>query len=353
MGFTPAPAVADDDLEVLAYTEGEWPARSSPDRRAQWLGGSEDDPPPEYITGFDLWLPPNANVDEEIAELQSGLADLGTTVDESVDALGNRVASLEDGSALPPTGGFVRFSADDTWMVPEGVTRVRFRAKGPGGGAGGGGSAASTQLQVGGGGGGAGGLWDDWLDVQPGDTLEMVVPAGGVGGSGGAAGGNPGSNGTFGGQTTITHRRAGVTQTTVAVDGGGPGTGADASSATQVNGGSFSRNAFVSANSPTHPGAGGMSSQATTPMSGGLSGGTGGGVATATTGGNPGRAATARGCYSLNAPGATTQTGAAGADGQDATVPGAGGGGGGGGAAGTGKGGTGGDGGPGVVELWW
>ncbi|MCC6717372.1 MAG: hypothetical protein IT555_05765 [Acetobacteraceae bacterium] len=83
------------------------------------------------------------------------------------------------------------FTADTSFVVPPGVTRLRVRAIGGGGG--GGGNTASG----GGGGGGGGGYAEGVFAVGPGQVIAVGVGAGGAAGSNasGSAAGNSGGNG--------------------------------------------------------------------------------------------------------------------------------------------------------------
>ena len=67
-----------------------------------------------------------------------------------------------------------------SWVVPENVTRIVYRAWGAGGG--GGGNCRYYQ-SMGGGGGGAGAYISGFLKVTPGTTLSILVGEGGTGGS--------------------------------------------------------------------------------------------------------------------------------------------------------------------------
>lgn len=77
-----------------------------------------------------------------------------------------------------------QFTADDTWVVPAGVTQILVKAKGAGGGGSGAWTTAGGALHPGGGGGE--GAEVDWvpLTVTPGWTLTIDVGAGGAGGTG-------------------------------------------------------------------------------------------------------------------------------------------------------------------------
>lgn len=96
----------------------------------------------------------------------------------------------------------VTFTANGSWTVPAGITRIMIYGCGGGGGGGGGsGSAASGA----GGGGGGGASLAHWcpVNVTPGDVLSITVGAAGPGGGGGTAGGGTATSGTVGGTTTV------------------------------------------------------------------------------------------------------------------------------------------------------
>ncbi|KAG0009585.1 hypothetical protein BGZ81_003307 [Podila clonocystis] len=105
------------------------------------------------------------------------------------------------------------FTENDTFTVPEGVTRLWISACAGGGGGGGGGATSNTETGgYGGGGGGGGGAGESVLckryTVKPGDTLPIVIGKGGAGGSAGAFADETErthhlSNGTPGGDTKI------------------------------------------------------------------------------------------------------------------------------------------------------
>lgn len=102
--------------------------------------------------------------------------------------------------SMLPLRNLVAFEESATWVVPPGVTRVRYRVMG-GGGAGGNDSYGGGS----GGGGGGGGYCEGIADVSPGDEIVVTVGAGGPSpatlvSSNGASGGTS-SFGTFGSAT--------------------------------------------------------------------------------------------------------------------------------------------------------
>lgn len=96
----------------------------------------------------------------------------------------------------------VTFTANGSWTVPAGITKIW--CYGCGGGGGGGGGSGSAANGAGGGGGGGASLahWSP-VDVTPGDVLSITVGAAGPGGGGGTAGGGTATSGTVGGTTTV------------------------------------------------------------------------------------------------------------------------------------------------------
>lgn len=125
------------------------------------------------------------------------------------------------------------FDANDTWVVPTGLTNIDRVLRLAGGGSGGDGSGSS------GGGGGAGGLTEESNEsVTPGASMPVVVGAGGVAvktsGNPGVAGGNTSFNGltVLGGGPG----GAGQTNTPPATGGSGAGGGASTNAADQPGG---------------------------------------------------------------------------------------------------------------------
>jgi hypothetical protein len=105
-------------------------------------------------------------------------------------------AKLDD---LEPMPGPTYFTSSGSYVVPNGVTKLRYRLSGGGGG---GGGCASSQ---GAGGGGSGSYAEGVLAVTPGQTVTVTIGAGGTAGSsGGGAGGNGGTSSLAGsGFTTV------------------------------------------------------------------------------------------------------------------------------------------------------
>jgi len=102
------------------------------------------------------------------------------------------------------------------YTVPADVNYIRVIGCGGGGGGGG------AQNGVSGGGGGGGSpIFEGVLDVVAGETLTIVVGAGGTGGVNGASG----TNGGNGGNTTITGSSSGLILTIVGATGGLAGSG--------------------------------------------------------------------------------------------------------------------------------
>ncbi len=142
-----------------------------------------------------------------------------------------------------------------TFIVPTGVTSITVKAWGAGGGGGSGGSAAA------GGAGGGGGYVSGTIAVTPGETLDIYVGSGGIGGTRNTSGGGGG-----GGAYTSIYR--GTTPLAIAAGGGGGGGGRSTAS---------------------HIGGGGGAGGGTTGIAGGASlANNGGGGGTATAGGNGG-----------------------------------------------------------------
>jgi hypothetical protein len=122
------------------------------------------------------------------------------------------------GGLAPGFSRIVSFTSSSTFVVPNGVTRVKVRMCGGGGG---GGAGANNQ---GGGGGGAGGYAENVFPVTPGQSIAVTIGVGGNGGvSGGAASGNGGTT-SFGALMSATGGNGGVNATSFA-SGGSPGLG--------------------------------------------------------------------------------------------------------------------------------
>ena len=240
--------------------------------------------------------------------------------------------------------GPVVFNANGSWTVPTTATALRITCVGGGGGGGGGGAASSSLAQVGGSGGASGTCSEQVVMVTGGTELTVIVGAGGAGGAGGSSGGgNAGSNGTIGGDSTVTGGAVSVRGS-----GGPGGKGAAGNSTSPVSGAAYGGRSGLFVNSAT-AGCGGASATAGgAPISYSPGGGAGGSSASGTSGGAGGGAGGATGGGSTGAGGAPA--GGSGGAGQQATVASGGGGGGGGGTAG-GAGGPGGAGAAGMVVI--
>jgi hypothetical protein len=240
---------------------------------------------------------------------------------------------------LPAQAGATKlFTANGSYVVPNGISFLDVTVLGAGGGGGGGGAATGTTLQKGGGGGGAGAMTRAILPAPAaGTSLAVVVGAGGAGGAGGTANGGAGANGSNGGLSSVIG--SGVT---VYANFGTGGFASAGNSTTTVNGGICAGSSGTGIGTDSRwLGSGGPSgSTSAGPVLGSMGGG-GGGTASATLGGLGGQAGSLTLAIALNGGAAGTAVGGAGATGA-ATDYGCGGGGGGGGAAGTGAGGAGG-----------
>lgn len=117
-----------------------------------------------------------------------------------------QVAGLS--SARIPTSNIQRYTTagTNTWVVPAGVTRVYVEVQGGGGGGGGAASSGGS-----GGGGSGGGYAEGWVDVTPGQSITVIVGAGGTAGTG-----SPSVNGGAGGSSSF-----GSTSPVSATGGGG------------------------------------------------------------------------------------------------------------------------------------
>jgi hypothetical protein len=105
------------------------------------------------------------------------------------------------GFLTPATKGQLRFTADGSFNVPAGVTKMWVSGIAGGGGGGGGGSNnLANSIGGGGGGGGAGqAAFKKVMNVTPGEVIPITIGLGGAGGAGGTAGNDDavdGSNGT-------------------------------------------------------------------------------------------------------------------------------------------------------------
>lgn len=120
------------------------------------------------------------------------------------------IAGVQDDVAVTPLklANFVNATrnlsthiVNGSFVVPAGVRKIF--VSGCGGGGGGGGAAADANYHGGGGGGGSAGfLFRKAYAVTPGQTLSVVIGAGGSGGTGGSNGGNAAA-GNAGGATVI------------------------------------------------------------------------------------------------------------------------------------------------------
>jgi hypothetical protein len=112
------------------------------------------------------------------------------------------------------------------WVVPSGVTQIQMTCNAAGGGGGGGATYTDStyHLSADGGTGGAGGRAVSILTVTPGETLTMVVGAGGAAGvtvSGSGSGGSQGTAGLRGGATQIQRGATVLVSATSGYGGGG------------------------------------------------------------------------------------------------------------------------------------
>ncbi len=231
----------------------------------------------------------------------------------------NRVVSSAWVTGFFSSGRAKAFTANGTFTVPTGVTKVWLTGVGGGGGGGAGGGATTANIGGGGAGGAAGQCtFQQEVTVTPGTSIAVTIGAGGSGGT--SVSGASGNDGTAGGNTTF-----GALATLV---GGGAGGGGASSVATGAGG------AGAASASNAHNGAAGSCGNDA------KSGGTGGAGASSPFGGGGGAG---RGASSN------------GVNGYAAGGWGAGGGGGGGayGNTATFTGGTGGAGTPGILIVEW
>ena len=127
---------------------------------------------------------------------------------------------------LPASAGYTGasaevFTANGTFTIPTGITRVKMTVVGGGGGGGGGQNSGCCNPAAPGGGGGGGGSAIKWFtSLTPGNTLTVTRGAGG--GGGGVAG-----NGTSGGTSSVASGTE--TITTVSATGGAFGLGTSTS----------------------------------------------------------------------------------------------------------------------------
>lgn len=171
---------------------------------------------------------PTTNLDAGTDSPGSARADLKTAVDQLNAAIAARgaasgVASLDSSTKIPiaqlPTtfiaNGVQSYIAAGSysWTVPAGIYRLRVRCWG----AGGGGGFGVDPTAHGGGGGGAGMAYKVWT-VSPGDSVSVVVGAGGAGGVGPAN-----AAGTAGANSTVTIGGVSITGQGGGAGGAGPG----------------------------------------------------------------------------------------------------------------------------------
>jgi len=109
------------------------------------------------------------------------------------------------GFLTPAAKGQDRFTADGSFTVPAGVTRLWISGVAGGGGGGGGGSnnAANSIGQSGGGGGSGQAVFKKGVIVVPGQVIPITIGLGGAGGAGGTAGNDDAVNGAIGTDTII------------------------------------------------------------------------------------------------------------------------------------------------------
>ena len=122
---------------------------------------------------------------------------------------------------LPSAGGQQIFTANGTFTVPAGVSRVFVSLCGGGGGGSGGVLVSSSDLYAGGGGGGGQCYLRSPISVVPGQVIAVTVGSGGAGGSGRGNGGACGAS-SFGALLTASGGGGGV-YSTVGGNGGAAG----------------------------------------------------------------------------------------------------------------------------------
>ncbi len=184
------------------------------------------------------------------------------------------------------------FNANDTFVVPTGVTSITVKTWGGGGGGAGTGTTGASRT---GGAGGGGGYIEATITVTPGETLDIFVGGGGgaglgggssasLGGAGGTNGGAAGGSyygggGGGGGYSGV--KRSGTSLIIAA--GGGGGGGSDTTSVTGGAGGAGGGRTGTNGN--TGGGGGGDRGDGATLSAGGTGGATGSGQ-NGTTGGS-------------------------------------------------------------------
>ncbi|MFJ6264432.1 glycine-rich domain-containing protein [Lysinibacillus xylanilyticus] len=108
-----------------------------------------------------------------------------------------------ESEVISPQRNFQKFEIGGSYSftVPQGITRIMYKAWGAGGG---GGGSSMMYNQTGGGGGGSGAYVSGFLDVTPGKTLQVKVGVGGYGGDPNTMTGSEGVyRGGIGGSTYI------------------------------------------------------------------------------------------------------------------------------------------------------
>ena len=165
------------------------------------------------------------------------------------------VTPLKLGQFVNATRNVSIHLGNGSFVVPAGVKKLF--VSGCGGGGGGGGGAADASFHGGGGGGGgAGFMFRRAYAVTPGQTLSIVIGAGGNGGAGGSGNSN-GSNGATGGTTTISEfgvvlgggNAGGGTRLDAWANTGGPGSGGSGGSGDMTGSGGASGVGNLSAGS--------------------------------------------------------------------------------------------------------
>ena len=159
-------------------------------------------------------------------------------------------------------GNWQLFTANGTFIVPAGISRIKVCVYG--GGAGGNGNYIST---AGGGGGGAGGYAEGIYTVSPLASYAVTVGSGGTGGVGNAFG-IDGNNSSFGALISASGGTVGTLQYYSGIGGWGSG---GYINTTLGNGGAGGYSTYTSNNGTGGGGSGG------TPITGGAGGGGGGG----------------------------------------------------------------------------
>ena len=160
--------------------------------------------------------------------------------DWPANAIGDGIfdgTNLQLDSPVGPTiytnkAGGKSFLNSGSWVVPNGVTKMRcVRVWGAGGG--GGGSSGTSQSSAGGGGGGYSEAYNS-VAVVPGSTITVTIGAGGAGGIGGTNGSNGGTS-TFGAATPVSATGG----TGGGFNGGAQGTGGSGSGGEITANGNF------------------------------------------------------------------------------------------------------------------